>query len=200
MAQIPKLSDNLDIIAGLGDNPNTDDGLSSAELKAQFDRAPKIIQQFINTYVVPALNSYIVQTGFLPLIGGTMTGDIAMSGKKITGLANPADKQDAVTKAFIDALFPLAIESGGTKATTAEEARRNLGAAPAQHAHTMQDIAGGVIPMTGGGTGAQNGADGLAALFADGYWRISEKQLIASPDEAPEDAPDWSVFLYPMED
>jgi len=38
---------------------------------------------------------------FLALTGGTMSGDIAMGTKKITGLSDPADPQDAATRAFV---------------------------------------------------------------------------------------------------
>ena len=43
---------------------------------------------------------------YLPLAGGTMTGAIAMSGKAITGLLDPAAGQDAVTKAWYLANLP----------------------------------------------------------------------------------------------
>jgi hypothetical protein len=48
----------------------------------------------------------------LPLAGGTMTGAIAMSTNKITGLGDPTAAQDAMTKAYADATY-LAL-SGGT--------------------------------------------------------------------------------------
>ena len=38
----------------------------------------------------------------LPLAGGTMTGAIAMSTNKITGLGDPTANQDAATKAYVD--------------------------------------------------------------------------------------------------
>lgn len=38
----------------------------------------------------------------LPLAGGTMTGEIAMGGKKITGLGTPAESSDAVNKTYVD--------------------------------------------------------------------------------------------------
>lgn len=57
-----------------------------------------------------------------------------------------------------------------------------------------------VVPMTKGGTGAQNGADGLAALLAAGYMRLSAKQIVASVDDIPADAPEGSVFFVPMEE
>ena len=45
---------------------------------------------------------------FLPLSGGTLSGNIAMGSHSITGLADPVDAQDAATKGYIDtALAPL---------------------------------------------------------------------------------------------
>ena len=41
---IPKLTDDLNIIATLGDNPNTDNNLTPEELKKKFDVAALIIQ------------------------------------------------------------------------------------------------------------------------------------------------------------
>jgi hypothetical protein len=38
----------------------------------------------------------------LPLSGGTMTGAIAMGTNKITGVGNPTDAQDVVTKGYLD--------------------------------------------------------------------------------------------------
>lgn len=199
--QIPKLSDDLEIISKLGDNPNTDNGMSSADLKAQFDKAPNIIKKFINDYVVPAINNYVVGAGFLPLLGGTMKGDIAMGEKKVTGLGTPTDNGDAVSKEYADKLVPtvIPITGGGTNATTAEEARKNLGAAPSQHSHKPADITE-AIPMSLGGTGAQSGSDGLANLLAAGYLRASGYQIVASVDAIPADAPEGAVFFVPVEE
>lgn len=44
---------------------------------------------------------------FLPLAGGTMTGAIAMSNNKVTGLAAPTAGTDAATKAYVDAAPPV---------------------------------------------------------------------------------------------
>ena len=62
----------------------------------------------------------------LPLAGGTMTGDIAMSTNKITGLGDPTASQDAATKNYSDTTFLSksggtmtgAIDMGGSKITT----------------------------------------------------------------------------------
>ena len=48
----------------------------------------------------------------LPTSGGTLTGPLAMSNNKITGVGNPTSAQDVATKNYIDTSF-LAL-SGGT--------------------------------------------------------------------------------------
>lgn len=200
MPQIPQFTDDLNFISRLGDNPNTDDGMSSADLKAEFDKAPKIIQQFINNYVIPALNNYIMGNGYLQTSGGYMTGPIVMQGNKVAHLGDPEADGDAVNKGYADKLIPsiIPVEKGGTNANTAEEAREKLGVAAAKHSHKASEIVE-VIPMTGGGTGAQNGADGLKNLLAAGYMQLSGYQIVASVEEIPADAPDGSLFLVPME-
>lgn len=44
-----------------------------------------------------------MKNGYLPKSGGAMTGPIAMGGSKVTGLGEPADSADAVTKGYVDA-------------------------------------------------------------------------------------------------
>lgn len=50
------MQDDLNIIAGLGDNPNTDNALDAAGLKAKFDEASNLLKAFLNGTVVPAIN------------------------------------------------------------------------------------------------------------------------------------------------
>lgn len=57
---IEKLTKDLNIIQKLDDEPNDVGGLTSAELKAEFDKAGNEIKEYINSTVVPAVNS--VQT------------------------------------------------------------------------------------------------------------------------------------------
>lgn len=54
---IPKFADDLGIIQKLGDNPNTDDGLTAQELKERFDAAGLMIQKYINDVLIPNINS-----------------------------------------------------------------------------------------------------------------------------------------------
>lgn len=76
---------------GLGNVDNTSDldkPISTATQTALNNKAAK-----------SALNNY------LPLAGGTMTGNIAMSSKKITGLATPSADADAANKAYVDKII-----------------------------------------------------------------------------------------------
>lgn len=54
---------------------------------------------------------------YLPLIGGTMTGDIDMGKNRLLKLPLPADAQEAASKAYVDALAPglhaVTHENGG---------------------------------------------------------------------------------------
>lgn len=103
MAKIPELTADMEVIQKLGRRPNTDDGLTEAGFKAKFDEAGIAIKKFINEKVVPAINDYVVSTdGLLDKSGGTMTGAIAMSGNKVTGLGTPEEDTDAANKSYVD--------------------------------------------------------------------------------------------------
>lgn len=54
---IAKFTKAVNIIASLGDNPNTDNNLSAAELKAKFDEAPELIKEYLNGTLVPAVQA-----------------------------------------------------------------------------------------------------------------------------------------------
>ena len=54
---------NVDVenISNLSDLPNSEEGLSSAEMKATFDRAAVDIKNYINNTLVPQLNATFVK-------------------------------------------------------------------------------------------------------------------------------------------
>lgn len=113
MAKIPEFSDDMEIIQKLSDYPDQD-MLTTSQFKARFDKAGILIKTFLNKYVVPAINNYVAsQDGFLRVEGGTMTGNIAMGGKKVTGLGAPTDASDAATKEYVDGINALP-RTGGT--------------------------------------------------------------------------------------
>ena len=68
--------------------------------------------------------------------------------------------------------FILPVSKGGTGATTAAQARTNLGitasninAAPATHTHAASDITSGAVPVSHGGTGATSIDGARTVLF-----------------------------------
>lgn len=186
MATIPKFTEDISFISKLGDNPNTDNGFTPAQLKAEFDKAALAIQRFINTYIVTALNSDVNADAFLKLTGGTMKGNITMGGNRITGLGEPAEDADAITRAFLKS-YLVGISQGGTGGKTAVEARKNLNAAAEKHTHTASDVSGWT-------------QDALTALLAAGYMVASGYQIVGSVEDIPADAPVNAVFFVPVEE
>lgn len=114
-----KLTEDVAYIQKLGDNPNSDNGLTSAALKAWFDKAPEAIKAYLNNTFIPEIetkfgslddwiteaeekiNNFAIGTGFLPLDGGLeMQGNLNMDGFKVKNLADPVDDGDAVPKSY----------------------------------------------------------------------------------------------------
>ena len=54
---IGNFNQDLDIISKLQDEPNVDDGLTAAQLKARFDSAGNKIKTWINSVLIPFVNS-----------------------------------------------------------------------------------------------------------------------------------------------
>lgn len=111
MAKIPEFNDDMEIIQKLSDYPEQD-MLTTSQFKSCFDKAGILIKTFLNRYVIPAINNYVASTeGLLSVEGGTMKGNISMSGHMVTGLGNPTVASDAATKEYTDMKLP---KSGGT--------------------------------------------------------------------------------------
>ena len=53
--ELPLMSEDVEIIQKLGNFPNADDGLSAEEVKEKFDAGPKVIKNYINETLVPAV-------------------------------------------------------------------------------------------------------------------------------------------------
>lgn len=88
---IPKFEDDLRIISKLGDNPGTDNGYTTQEFREAFDKAPLLIQKFINEVLIPAANA-----SSSPEEGLSMKGPINMNGQAIKGLNAPTADDEAV--------------------------------------------------------------------------------------------------------
>lgn len=56
---IEKMTDDVEIIQALSDNPNSEDGLTSEDLKKKFDEGSRRIKNYINETLVPAVNKKI---------------------------------------------------------------------------------------------------------------------------------------------
>lgn len=93
---IPKFLEDLLIISKLGDNPGSDNGLSSSGLRAKFDEAGVKIQQYINNTLIPALSELAD-----PTAGLNMKGNISMGGHRVTGLGEPVEDGDAVPLGYV---------------------------------------------------------------------------------------------------
>lgn len=96
---ISSFSDDVNILAALGDNPNTDNSLSAAQLKAKFDFAANLIKTYINNTLVGAIN--------------TNSSNIASNTSDIAGKADAATTlagygiTDAMTATAITAALAL---------------------------------------------------------------------------------------------
>lgn len=96
---------------------------------------------------------------YLPLSGGTLTGNL--TGKYITGtwLQTTATSDKAGRFATID-------NDGWIYYRTAAEVLSDIGAAAASHNHSASNITSGTIPIARGGTGATNASSALTNLGA----------------------------------
>lgn len=97
--EMERFDDDLNIIAGLGDDPKRDDGLSTKGFKSIFDKAGLLIQDFINNKLIPFIEK---QNVGLPLGGGTMEGGIDMNGQSLSGLNAPTADDEAANKGYVD--------------------------------------------------------------------------------------------------
>jgi hypothetical protein len=211
MANIEKFTEDLAIVQKLGDNPNTDNGLSASELKERFDAAALLIQKYINDTLVPAVN------GKMGTDGGALKGNIAMSGHRVTNLGNPVDDGDAVPKGYMtkDNLGLGKVdntpdsEKNVAKAENADAAAKlatpvivlvNLGSGQSASFDGSKNInpgVSGILPMSNGGMGADNGSAGLKNLLEAGPMVLSPHQY---GDTLPEPGIPGRIFFLKVSD
>lgn len=103
---IPKFLQDLAIISKLGDNPGSDNNLTTSGLRAKFDEAGLAIQNYINNTLIPALSGLAN-----PEEGLNMKANIVMGGNKVTGLGTPTAEGDAVPLGYANQNFAPAVES-----------------------------------------------------------------------------------------
>lgn len=154
---VQKLTQDLAIISKLGDNPGSENNLTTEALRAKFDAAALIIQQYINDVLVPALDVSSNPEG-----GLVMQGAIDMAGYSLTGLKSPVNNKDAVSLEFAKKTFALATELTdilseiGTVSASAEKAQTtatsaaDLAATAKGTADAAQKTAAAALPKAGG--------------------------------------------------
>ena len=101
------------------------------------------------------------------LAEGLLSDTVPDSSVTVDKIADGAVTVDKLAGEFI-----LPVAKGGTGATSAGQARTNLGITPANigaaassHSHSASDITSGAVPVSHGGTGATNIDGARLALF-----------------------------------
>lgn len=108
--KIPLMTDDVEVIAKLGNRPGSENKLQSPELKAKFDEASVLLKDHLNK-VIGILNSMLGSDGGV-LNGGNLAGPLNMNGFRLFGLSDPAENGDAVNKAYFDSTLKDLIKSG----------------------------------------------------------------------------------------
>lgn len=108
------------IISGLGDEPNTDDSLSAAQLKAKFDEGGKNIRTYLNNTLSSQVQAEIraiedANVGTAKLIDGCVTA-AKLDGGAVTTVKIAAS---AVTEAKIDSNAVTAAKIAANAVSTA---------------------------------------------------------------------------------
>ncbi len=112
-----------------------------------------------------AFTGNVTMSGTLAVATTTLSGDIVMSGKKITGLADPSSAQEAATKAYVDSVAQgLTVKEAARGASTA-----NLTLSGEQTVDGVALVAGDRILVKNQSTGSQNGI----YVVASGAWSRS---------------------------
>lgn len=100
---VSNFNDDLNIIAGLGNNPNSDNNLSDEQLKSTFDKSGLLIQKFLNEILIPAVNRIENAVGFK----GThkeLTGRDAESQHPMSAITGLVEALEKASKSASDAM------------------------------------------------------------------------------------------------
>lgn len=113
LSQFSQFEEDMDIIQKLGDKPGSDNDMSSADLKAEFDKGGNLLKTFLNGMVVQ-LNAVVDllnnASGGNLFTGGTMAGPLNMNKQKLSGLNTPTADDQAANKSYVDSALDSAKE------------------------------------------------------------------------------------------
>lgn len=122
---LPKFSEDMDIIQKLGDTPGSDNNLDWKQLQAKFDEAGNLIKTYLNS-IVPLLNAAFSREGSV-ITGGTLIGDLDINGNRLFGIGTPAVDSDAASKKYVDSAVSDAEEASLPKAGGAMTGNIDMG-------------------------------------------------------------------------
>ena len=159
---IPMFDDDMDIIAKLDDEPNAVGGLSAAELKAEFDRPGKTIQNYLNKTLIPNLIGTVAEES---VRAQNELARVVNENQRIENEAarEEAEKQRADETAGIVA---QATEQAKNAEEQAKEAKKQAEEAKneADRAEEQAKLAGQVKSMTAKATTLSAGSDATAKV------------------------------------
>ena len=153
---IRELTENLDIISALDNEPNDEGGLSAPELKAKFDEGGNAIKDYINGTLIPD-------------VSGMISSSVAAAELAAGNLPNGGTEGQMLMKNS-DAEYDLVYADLPTNAdtlTTPRAVQTDLASALAADFDGSADITPGVtgvLSITNGGTGADNAEEAALAL------------------------------------
>ena len=113
-----KLTDDLNIISALGDNPNADNALTPSGLKAKFDEAALKIKRYLNEVLIPDLYTAVEseefrgQPGLSPTVEAERFQDSAGSGVKLV-ITTPAPPDSGL----LDSIISIPLYDGANGVT-----------------------------------------------------------------------------------
>ena len=108
-------SPQADYIAYYGSGGGANEILNRKTAQSEFasKTAFEELEQAVDDIEIPPAADPIELDGYLELAGGTMTGDIAMDGNRVTALADPIQPSQAATKRYTDAEYALSMKRFG---------------------------------------------------------------------------------------
>ena len=136
-----------------------------------------------NAASASAASAVAVAAGKLDKTGGTMTGAIAMSGNKITGLGDPTAAQDASTKNYTDIQVGVVSASATSAAASATAAAASQAAAATSQTAAATSATNAAVSAAAATTQATNSSNSAAAS-ASSATAAAASQTTAAANQA----------------